>query len=115
MEACLFCKIVAGLVIPTNGHAFVLGHSVIKEHKKIKQKLCQELGCTVLLTTACNGPGLGCGKKGPWRGSRGACPSLGRRLDVLQTFLGYGEPGLSQGQAGGVHDPCHPGVSLGLP
>lgn len=30
-----FCKIISDLVIPTSGSAYVLGHDVIKEHKKI--------------------------------------------------------------------------------
>ncbi len=30
-----FCKIIGDLVIPTSGSAYVLGHDVIKEHKKI--------------------------------------------------------------------------------
>ena len=29
-----FCKIISDLVIPTSGHAYVLGHDVIKEHNK---------------------------------------------------------------------------------
>jgi ABC-2 type transport system ATP-binding protein len=30
-----FCKIISDLVIPTSGNAYVLGHDVIKEHKKV--------------------------------------------------------------------------------
>ncbi len=34
-----FCKIIADLVIPTSGHAYVLGHDVIKEHRRIVGKM----------------------------------------------------------------------------
>jgi len=30
-----FCKILADLVIPTRGHAYILGYDVIEEHKKV--------------------------------------------------------------------------------
>ncbi len=30
-----FCKILADLVIPTSGHAYILGYDVIEEHKKV--------------------------------------------------------------------------------
>ncbi len=39
-----FCKIVADLVIPTSGHAYVLGHDVIKEHKKIVGRMVTVFG-----------------------------------------------------------------------
>jgi len=39
-----FCKIIADLVIPTSGHAYVLGHDVIKEHRKVVGKMIPVFG-----------------------------------------------------------------------
>jgi len=39
-----FCKIIADLVIPTSGNAYVLGHDVIKEHRKIVGKMIAVFG-----------------------------------------------------------------------
>ena len=39
-----FCKIIADLVIPTSGTAYVLGHDVIKEHRKIVGKMITVFG-----------------------------------------------------------------------